>query len=315
VVSVAPVRRPRTVGAGVDGCGPNTVGRSWWGSWCPMAATVATAIPAEVVIREGGMQSCMPPLARCVPRGDGDRQGAWHGACQNPSRARGNLKCLAPSPIPTIARNFGFLRPGGIQTTSSGRGRGSGRKQERTNIGLGKHFPKPRKAKPATVLQRPQALVVGAPTTRQPRCGRREKTFSQKMAEAERLQAIERERARARQVSSLKQGDEMPVRETFPEREQGRTRDKVAAAVGLGSGRTYDKAANLYCHSTANRPETGRHQRTTRSRRKYPKASIQATFGHKRTRAQRGDSELNIAHIVEAGGSSPFLPTTQKRLP
>jgi ParB-like chromosome segregation protein Spo0J len=74
----------------------------------------------------------------------------------------------------------------------------------------------------------------------------REKTFSQKMAEAEELEAIERERARRRQLSQLKRGHQEPVKETLPEREKGQTRDKVAAAVGLGSGRTYDKAAKVW---------------------------------------------------------------------
>jgi len=74
----------------------------------------------------------------------------------------------------------------------------------------------------------------------------REKTFSQKMAEAEELEAVERERARRRQLSQLKRGDREPVKETLPEREKGQTRDKVAAAVGLGSGRTYDKAAKVW---------------------------------------------------------------------
>ncbi len=32
----------------------------------------------------------------------------------------------------------------------------------------------------------------------------------------------------------------------LPPREYGKTRDKVAAAVGLGSGRTYDKAAKVF---------------------------------------------------------------------
>ena len=101
-------------------------------------------------------------------------------------------------------------------------------------------------ARPATVLQRPQALVAGAPTTRQPRCGRREKTFSQKMAEAEQLEAIERARARERSIANLKRGDQKPEMETLPPREGGKTRDKVAAATGIGSGRTYDKAAKVW---------------------------------------------------------------------
>lgn len=74
----------------------------------------------------------------------------------------------------------------------------------------------------------------------------REKTFSQKMAEAEELEAIERERARKRQVASLKKGEERPVRDKWPEREAGRTRDKVAQAVGMGSGKTYERAAKVW---------------------------------------------------------------------
>ena len=36
-----------------------------------------------------------------------------------------------------------------------------------------------------------------------------------------------------------KRGEEKPEVEMLPPREYGKTRDKVAAAVGLGSGRTY----------------------------------------------------------------------------
>ena len=49
---------------------------------------------------------------------------------------------------------------------------------------------------------------------------------------------IERERARKRQVASLKKGEERPVKDKWPEREAGQTRDKVAQAVGMGSGKT-----------------------------------------------------------------------------
>ena len=67
----------------------------------------------------------------------------------------------------------------------------------------------------------------------------REKTFSQRMTEADHLEAIERERARERQAH----GQTAPgttLKETFPEAFKGQTRDKVAAATGIGSGRTYD---------------------------------------------------------------------------
>jgi ParB-like chromosome segregation protein Spo0J len=74
----------------------------------------------------------------------------------------------------------------------------------------------------------------------------REKTFSQKMAEAEELEAVERERAERRRLSNLKRGEEKPEVETLPPREYGKTRDKVAAAVGLGSGRTYETAKKVW---------------------------------------------------------------------
>ncbi len=70
----------------------------------------------------------------------------------------------------------------------------------------------------------------------------REKTFSQKMAEAEELKAIEMERARQRMLMGRKQN---PV-ETLPQGVTGKTRDKVAQAIGLGSGRTYEKAAKIW---------------------------------------------------------------------
>lgn len=74
----------------------------------------------------------------------------------------------------------------------------------------------------------------------------REKTFTQKMREAEALEKIEKERARARQTATLMQGEERPVKEIFPERETGQTRDKVAKATGIGSGKTYDIAKKIW---------------------------------------------------------------------
>jgi N6-adenosine-specific RNA methylase IME4 len=74
----------------------------------------------------------------------------------------------------------------------------------------------------------------------------REKTFSQQMAEGEELEVIESERAKERQIVQLKRGDKSPVKETFPEREQGQTRDKVAAKIGIGSGKQYEKAKKVW---------------------------------------------------------------------
>jgi len=73
----------------------------------------------------------------------------------------------------------------------------------------------------------------------------REKTVSQKLAEAEELEAIESERAKQRQATSTG-GAEPQLKETFPEADKGQTRDKVADQVGLGSGKTYDKAKAIW---------------------------------------------------------------------
>lgn len=75
----------------------------------------------------------------------------------------------------------------------------------------------------------------------------REKTFSQRMAEAEEIKAIEADRARLRILASQnnKSGREIAAVEMFPQQEKGKTRDKVAQSIGLGSGRTYDKAARV----------------------------------------------------------------------
>lgn len=73
----------------------------------------------------------------------------------------------------------------------------------------------------------------------------RVKTASQRQREADELVAIESERAKQRQVSQLKQGERVPVRATLPEREKGRTRDKVAEKVGM-KPRTFDKERAVY---------------------------------------------------------------------
>ncbi len=74
----------------------------------------------------------------------------------------------------------------------------------------------------------------------------REKSFSQRMAEAEELKAIETERARVRQATSTG-GPRPQLVEMLPQAEdKGKTRDRVAEAVGIGSGRTYAKAAKVW---------------------------------------------------------------------
>jgi len=77
----------------------------------------------------------------------------------------------------------------------------------------------------------------------------RDKSFSQKLREAEELERIERERARRRQgtrtdiVENSAQGGEEP---SSADEDFGKTRDKVAETVGIGSGRTYEMAKTVW---------------------------------------------------------------------
>jgi len=68
----------------------------------------------------------------------------------------------------------------------------------------------------------------------------RDKTFSQKMKEADELEKIEQERARQRQ------GTRTDIVENLPQCDKGKTRDKVAKKTGIGSGKTYDYAKKVW---------------------------------------------------------------------
>ena len=81
----------------------------------------------------------------------------------------------------------------------------------------------------------------------------REKTFTQKMNEAEELEAIEKERAKARKAATQlagkdKEGKHVTASVTakLPEPNKGETREKVAKQTGIGSARTYDTAKKLW---------------------------------------------------------------------
>ncbi|WP_424008709.1 ParB N-terminal domain-containing protein [Haloferax denitrificans] len=94
---------------------------------------------------------------------------------------------------------------------------------------------------PVTVEKYPDELARREATIAYNR--QREKTYSQKMREADELEEIERQRAKDRQ------GDRTDLRENFPEGEKpeyGRTRDKVASKIGIGSGRTYEKGRAVW---------------------------------------------------------------------
>ena len=75
----------------------------------------------------------------------------------------------------------------------------------------------------------------------------REKTFSQKMAEADEIREIVEQRAKERQ------GERTDLVDEFPQGADGRgggeankSRDEIAEKVGIGSGRTYDKARTVW---------------------------------------------------------------------
>ena len=74
----------------------------------------------------------------------------------------------------------------------------------------------------------------------------RQKTIEQKVREADAWKEIESELAIGRKLATLKQGDCAPDVENFPHREKvEKTRDALATRVGLGSGKTYEKASKV----------------------------------------------------------------------
>lgn len=74
----------------------------------------------------------------------------------------------------------------------------------------------------------------------------REKTFTQKMNEAEELEAIEKERAKLRQGARSDLPQNKNIVANLPPSEVGKTREKVAKQTGIGSARTYDTAKKLW---------------------------------------------------------------------
>jgi ParB-like chromosome segregation protein Spo0J len=75
----------------------------------------------------------------------------------------------------------------------------------------------------------------------------RTKTPEQRVREAEEWRRLEQQRAAQRQKDLAGTRSSANLQEKFPEGclDRGQTRDKVAERVGLGSGRTYEKAARV----------------------------------------------------------------------
>lgn len=75
----------------------------------------------------------------------------------------------------------------------------------------------------------------------------REKTFVQKMKEAETLDLIETERAKNRMLAAQNNKAAVEIFPQLPTGENtGKTRDKVAQQTGIGSGKTYEVAKKIW---------------------------------------------------------------------
>ncbi len=73
------------------------------------------------------------------------------------------------------------------------------------------------------------------------------KTTEQKVREALIWKKVDASKAKKRQLTAQNNNAGKAVVENFPQllQEKGKTRDRIAARVGLGSGRTYSKAAKV----------------------------------------------------------------------
>lgn len=70
----------------------------------------------------------------------------------------------------------------------------------------------------------------------------REKTTYQKGQEAKLWEELEQKKANIRKISAQNNDMAQAVREKNPTQEQGRVRDIIAEKIGIGSGKTYEKA-------------------------------------------------------------------------
>ena len=73
----------------------------------------------------------------------------------------------------------------------------------------------------------------------------RDKTFSQRMREAESINEIERARAKARMLATQNNNAGRAATATLPEQPKGETREKVSKKIGM-KPRTYDKAKKIW---------------------------------------------------------------------
>jgi len=73
---------------------------------------------------------------------------------------------------------------------------------------------------------------------------RRHLTDYQKGEVGKRLEPIEKEKAKQRQISTLKKGDKSPEVEMLPQRDKGKSRDKIAEKLGI-SGKQYEKIKTI----------------------------------------------------------------------
>ncbi|MBP0017996.1 MAG: ParB N-terminal domain-containing protein [Cyanobacteria bacterium SBLK] len=119
------------------------------------------------------------------------------------------------------------------------------------------------------------------------------KTPEQKAREARVWQEIEGEKAKVRQLAGLKQGKSAPVVENFPQREIGKTRDRLAKRVGFGSGRTYEKAEKVVVQIDKVREE-GREAEASALRQVLNGQSVDAAYKLLKVTTQERENLLGL---------------------
>lgn len=114
----------------------------------------------------------------------------------------------------------------------------------------------------------------------------RQKTPEQKVREAQVWKIVERERAKNRQQSGLKQ-NQSTVQKNFTEREKGQSRDKIAEKIGFGCGVSYEKASKVVDYADTLR-NTGKTEKANEILQVLNQQSI-----HKAYRTIKLDKQLN----------------------
>jgi len=126
----------------------------------------------------------------------------------------------------------------------------------------------------------------------------REKTFSQKMNEARELERIERKRAIQRQATSTGGADPQLV-QNFAQADSGKTRDKVAGQVGIGSGEQLRKAKKVWDAAQSGDEEAQKQVDLLDAEQ----TTIHAAYQRVVQKQEREQTQENVLLPVEADGN------------